>query len=133
MKLKFKEDPKEWRKSALLGALALAVLGTLLRWRHILPVAGWVTALAVLAGVMLCAGLRPRWFRGYYRFSLRLGFYASRWIGCAVLAVLFLLVLTPLGWVLRLTGKDLLQLKPPRDAATYWHPTGESSPLDRLF
>jgi hypothetical protein len=133
MKLKFKEDPKEWRKAALLGTMGLAILATMLRWRHILAVAGWITVLAVLAGVMLCAGLRPRWFRGYYRLSIRLGFYVSRWIGCAVLGVLFLVVLTPLGWALRLLGKDLLQLKPPRDAATYWQPTGENSPLDRLF
>jgi len=133
MRLILKEDPKEWRKATLLGALGLAVLATVLRWRHILPVAAWAMSLAVLAGVMLCGVLQPRWFRGYYRFSVRLGFYLSRWIGYTVLAVVFVLVLTPLGWALRLAGKDLLQLKLPRKAVTYWHPAGESSPLDRLF
>jgi hypothetical protein len=133
MKSRLKEDPKEWRKATLLGALGLAVIGTVLCWRHILPVAAWAMVLAVLAGMMLCAVLQPRWFRGYYRFSVRLGFCISQWVGYAVLAVLFLLVLTPLGWVLRLMGKDLLQLKLPRKAETYWHPAGESSPLDRLF
>ena len=133
MKIRLKEDPKEWRKATLLNALALAVLGTVLRWRRILPVAGWITLLTVLAGVMLCALLRPRWFRSYHRFSTRLGFYASQWIGYTVLAILFLLVLTPMGWALRLAGKDPLQLKRPRNPATYWHPAGESSPLDRLF
>ena len=133
MKLRLKESPKEWRKTALLSALGLAVISTILRWRRILPVAGWVALLVVLADVMLCARLRPRWFRSYYRFSTRLGFYASQWIGCAVLMILFLLVLTPMGWVLRLAGKDPLQLKRPRNPATYWHPAGESSPLDRLF
>jgi carbamoyltransferase len=133
MRLKLKEDPKEWRKVALLSALGLAILSTVLCWWHILPVAGWIAALSVLASVMLCAVLQPRWFRGYYRLSIRLGFYASQWIGYAVLAVLFLLVLTPLGWALRLTGKDLLQLKQPRNTVNYWHPTGESSPLNQLF
>ena len=133
MKLKLKEDPREWRKATLLSALGLAILSTVLRWQHILPVAGWIAALAVFAGVMLCAVLQPRWFRGYYRLSIRLGFYASQWIGCAVLAVLFLLVLTPLGWALRLAGKDLLQLKQPRNTVIYWHSTGESSPLNQLF
>ncbi len=133
MKLRLKENPKEWRKAALLSALGLAVLATVLRWRHVLPVKAWGAALAVLAGVALCAVLWPRWFWGYYRFSTRLGFYLSQGIGYAVLAVLFLLVLTPLGWALRLMGKDFLQLKQRRNSATYWHPTGESSPLDRLF
>jgi hypothetical protein len=133
MRLRLKEDPKEWRKATLLTALGLAILGTVLRWRHILPVTAWGAALAVLVVLALLATVRPRWFRGYYRFSSRLGFYIAQWLGYAVLATLFLLVLTPLGWALRLMGKDLLQLKPPRNSATYWHPTGENSPLDRLF
>ena len=65
MKLKLKEDPKEWRKAALFGSLGLAGLSTLLRWRRILPVNGWVIALAILAFVALAACLCPRWFRGY--------------------------------------------------------------------
>jgi hypothetical protein len=133
MKLKLKEDPKEWRKTTLLTALALAVLSIVLRWRRILPVTGFAAALAVLGGVALCAVLRPGWFRGYYRFSSLIGFYAAQCLGIVALVVLFLFVLTPLGWALRLAGKDLLQLKPRRTAATYWHPTDESSPLDRLF
>jgi hypothetical protein len=133
MKLRLKEDPKEWRKATLLTALALAVITTVLRWRRVLPTADWAALLGVLAVVILCATLRPGWFRGYYRVSTRVGFHLSRWLGYAALAILFLLVLTPLGWVFRLMGKDPLQLKRPRNAETCWHPTGESSPLDRLF
>lgn len=133
MKPRLKEDPKEWRKAVLLSALGLALLATVLRWRHILTTTLWGGALAILAAVILLAVLRPRWFRGYYRFSGRLGFYFGQWVGYAGLMILFLLVLTPLGWVLRLMGKDLLRLKKPRHSATCWHPTGESSPLDRSF
>ena len=133
MKLRFKEDPKEWRKAALLTAMALAVITTGLRWRRVLHTANWAAALGILGVIMLCATLRPGWFRGYYRGSTRVGFHLSQWLGCAALAILFLLILTPLGWVLRLMGKDPLQLKRPRNTETRWHPTGESSPLDRLF
>jgi len=133
MKLNFKEDPKEWRKSALLTALGLAILSSLLRWRRHLPVNVWCALLAVLAVVALCALLQPRWFRGWYRLSLRLGFYSSQFIGRGVLALFFIFVLTPVGLVLRLAGKDPLQLKRPRDAATCWHPAQNASPLDRLF
>ena len=133
MRLKLKEDPKEWRKTTLLTAMALAVVSSVLRWRHVLPVAGYVALLAVLAVVALCALLQPRWFRGYYRISSRIGFCLAQILGGSVLAILFLLVLTPLGWALRLAGKDPLQLKPNRTATSYWHPTEESSSLDRLF
>jgi hypothetical protein len=133
MKLNFKEDPKEWRKSALLTALGLAILSSVLRWRRHLPVNFWWAMLALLGLVAICAVLQPRWFRGWYRLSLRLGFYSSQFIGRCALAVFFIFILTPLGFVLRLIGKDPLQLKRPHDAATYWHQAKDCNPLDRLF
>jgi hypothetical protein len=133
MKLNFKEDPKEWRKSALLAALGLAILSSLLRWRRHLPVNVWCAVLALLGLVAICAALQPRWFRGWYRLSLRLGFYSSQFIGRCVLAVFFIFILTPLGFVLRLMGKDPLQLKRPHNVATYWHQAKDCNPLDRLF
>ena len=133
MKLIYKEDPKEWRKSALLTALGLALISSLLRWRKHLPADYWQALLAVLAVVAMCAVLRPRWFRGWYRLSLRLGFYSSQFIGRCVLMVFFIFVITPLGWVLRLMGKDPLQLKRPPGAATCWHEAKANTPLDRLF
>ncbi len=133
MRLRLKEDPKEWRKAALLGAAGLMVLSTMLRWRRILPTTAWLAALAVLAVVMACAWLRPAWFRGYYRFATRLGFGLTQVLGHVVLAALFVLVVTPLGWLVRRLGKDPLQIKPQRDARTFWQPAKPSTPLERLF
>jgi len=133
MKLNFKEDPKEWRKSALLTTLGLAILSSLLRWRKHLPVNFWFALLALLSLLAICAVLQPRWFRGWYRLSLRLGFYSSQFVGRCVLLLFFLFVITPLGFVLRLAGKDSLQLKRPHKAATYWHQAKDGGPLDRLF
>ena len=133
MKLNFKEDPKEWRKSALLTALGLALISSLLRWRKHLPVNVWLVVLAVLAVVAVCAVLQPRWFRGWYRLSLRLGFYSSQFVGRCVLLVFFIFVMTPLGWLLRLMGKDPLQLKRPPGAATYWQKSKDASSLEQLF
>ena len=45
MKLKLKEDPKEWRKAAWMSALGLAVFSSLLRWRHKIPRRWWVSVL----------------------------------------------------------------------------------------
>ena len=133
MKLIYKEDPKEWRKSVWLPALGLALVSALLRWRRHLPANVWYGLLVVLGLAVLCAGLRPRWFRGWYRLSLRLGFYSSQFVGRGVLLVFFIFIITPLGWILRLLGKDPLQLKRPPDAATYWQKSKASNPLDQLF
>ncbi|HZV37108.1 MAG TPA: hypothetical protein VFB72_21200 [Verrucomicrobiae bacterium] len=133
MKLKLKEDPKEWRKSALLTALGLAVLCTVLRWRHVLPAKGWLAALITLAVVATLAVLRPRWFRGFYRISGTIGFFISQVATFIALALFFLFALTPLGIFLRLTGKDALRLKRPRDATSYWNIVEDKSSLDRPF
>jgi hypothetical protein len=133
MNIKYKEDPKEWRKSTLLTALGLAIVSTLLRWRKHVPLNLWLILLGVLSLVAICVLLRPRWFRGWYRLSLWLGFYSSQFIGRCVLVLFFIFIITPVGMILRMTGKDPLQFKRPSAAKTCWHPSKDCSPLDRLF
>jgi hypothetical protein len=133
MRLHFKEDPREWRKAALLGLIGPAAIIGILRWRGVVSGAGLVAALALIALAALCAWVRPRWFRGYYRFTTRLGFYTIQVFGKIVLAALFFLVLTPFGWIMRLLGKDLLQLKSPRNQRTFWQPARQDGSLDRMF
>ena len=133
MKLRLKEEPREWRKSALLSALGAALLSSVLRWRHVVTAGMWVVILAVLAVVALFACLRPRWFRGYYRLSARLGFWSSQLVAGVVLVLVFALLVTPLGLLFRLMGKDALHLKRLRNADTYWQTSKETSPLDRSF
>ncbi len=133
MKLIYKEDPKEWRKSTWLTALGLAVVSSLLRWRRHLSTDAWCAVLVVLALVAVIALLKPYWFRGWYRLSLWLGFYSSQFVGRCVLLIFFIFIITPLGWVLRFAGKDPLQLQKPRDVKSYWIPSKDCGPLDRLF
>ncbi len=133
MKLKLKEEPKEWRKAAWMSALGLAVFSSLLRWRRVLPVAAWVLVLCALAALAVAAAVRPRWFRGYYRFSAKLGFAISQTVGRIVLALFFFIIVTPLGLVLRLLGKDPLRLRHPVGAASYWSEVRRKSSLEQLF
>jgi len=133
MKLKLKEEPKEWRKAALMSALGLTVLSSVLRWRRVLPVAAWAAALCLLAVVAVAAALRPRWFRGYYRFSAKVGFALSQAAGYVVLAIFFVIVITPLGLIMRMLGKDPLRLRRPAGAESHWSEIRRKSSLDRLF
>lgn len=133
MKLNLKDEPKEWRKSALLAVLGLALISSVLRWRNVLANKTWLAVLAALAIVALAAVLQPRWFRGWHRFSMRLGFVLSQFLGRVVLVLFFIFILTPVGLVLRLAGKDPLQLERPANAETFWQTAKDPSPLDRLF
>ena len=133
MKLNLKDEPKEWRKSALLLALGLVLISSLLRWRHHLAQQTWLILVAALAATALAGVVKPRWFRGYHLFSMRLGFAISRVLGRVFLFLFFVFILTPFGVALRLAGKNPLQMKRPTNAATYWHPAKEPNPLDRMF
>ena len=87
----------------------------------------------MLAALAVAAALRPRWFRRYYCFSAKLGFGLSRMAGRAALTLLFFIVVTPLGLVLRMLGKDPLRLRRPSGADSYWSEVRQKSSLDRLF
>ncbi len=133
MLLRLKEDPKEWRKVTLLTVLGVALLSSLLRWRHVLSQPAWLSVLAILGLAALGACVWPRAFRGFYRGSSRAGFWLSQVLARIVLTLLFMFVLTPLALILRASGKDFLRLKRSPGATSYWSAARESSPLDRLF
>ena len=133
MRLRFKEDPKEWRKAALLGLIGPAAIIGILRWRGVVSLTSLAAALALIALAALCAWVWPRWFRGYYRFSTRLGFHIIQVLGRGVLAAFFFVILTPFGWILRLSGKDLLQLKSREDKQTFWQTSRRDGSLDSMF
>jgi len=133
MRLHFKEDPREWRKVTLLGLIGPAAIISLLRYRGVVSVAGLIAALTLIALVALCAGVRPRWFRGYYRFTTRLGFHAIQGLGRVVLGAFFFVILTPFGWTMRLFGKDFLQLKSPRGQQTFWQTARRDGSLDSMY
>ena len=133
MKPNLRDEPKEWRKSALMTALGLAILSSLLRWRHVLTDITWFAVLTLLGAVAISALWQPRWFRGYYRFSTKLGFAVSQFIGRLILMLFFFFILTPVGLILRLAGKDTLQLKTGGKTASCWQMAKDYGALDRLF
>src|SRR5690349_16421381 len=113
MQPKLKESPKEWLKFTAVMALLVCVLSFM--WaRRAFP---WVAGLAALA-LILCA-VRPRLFRGFYRGGMTISFYIGQVMGRILLTVFFILIVTPIALLLRLSRKDLLQLKRPV-ASSYW-------------
>jgi hypothetical protein len=133
MKIQYQEDPREWRKSTLLTLLAVAVLSSFLRWRHILSTPSWLGVLGGAAFFALLACLIPKAFRGYYRFSTWAGYYSSQAVARVALVLLFVFLLIPLGLLFRVLGKDPLQLRRSPDRASYWCAAKAPGSLDRQF
>jgi hypothetical protein len=133
MNIRYKEDPRAWRNNVLLSLAPLLVLTALLLWRHLVSQHVGFASIILLIVLGILASLRPGWFRAYYRASTWAGFWSSQWVARVLLACLFIFVFFPAGVLLRLFGKDPLQLKRLQNSSTYWRPARPSGSLDRLF
>jgi len=75
----------------------------------------------VLAALFLSAGLvRPSFLRPIKQLWLKFGLLLHRVVTPFVMAFLFYGTVLPTGLVMRMLGKDLLQLKRPPGAESYW-------------
>jgi hypothetical protein len=110
-------DKKELRTFAITLFIALSILGGILFWRR-----GNVALIPLGIGlVLLVTGLlRPGILRPVHKawmiLALALGFITSH----LILAIIYYLVFTPLGLIMRSLRKDPLQRKYDQEAATYW-------------
>ena len=64
---------------------------------------------------------------------MRFSFQIGQVMGKVLLTVFFFALVTPMGLLLRLLGKDLLRLKRKPDQATYWQKAKGSREFDRMF
>jgi hypothetical protein len=104
--------------------IALFVLGMVLA-----PLALWrghetgAVALWSLAVLLRLAGLvRPRWLRPVF-LGLSLATWPIGWVvSHTALALVYALVFTPVALAFRLIGRDAMQRKWDRAAASYWEP-----------
>jgi len=91
---------------------------------------GWAVAGALCFA--LCAQFAPRLLAPFNRLWTRFGTLLHRLTNPLVLGIIYFLVITPLGVMLKMRGRDLLRLRLDRAAKSYWimreppGPPGES-------
>jgi len=128
--LELKRDPtlREVRQFARIWLPAFcAVLATwaVLRWQA-WPVAGTLVAIALLGVVVEWA--RPRWmmalFLGWMWASFPIGWLVSH----ILMGLIYYLVITPIGLIMRTVGRDPLSRRFEPEAETYW--TRREPPTD---
>lgn len=131
--LRLQESPIEWVKfTGVMGIAANLVLAWLC-WQGQVP--GWISlaASAVAIVAVVVAALRPVWFRGFYRGGMTVSFHFGQAVGRVLLTILFFVLVTPMGLLLRLGGKDLLQLKREPGKTSFWQPAKNNRTFDRMF
>ena len=107
------------------------MIGGMLRWRYHLPDAAlWAWGLGAL--VALSVLIDRRVARGVFVGLMIITYPIGLVVSTVALAVLFYLVFTPLGWGMRLAGRDPLRLRTRREA-THWRPVTQDDDPQRIF
>ena len=131
--LRLKEQPAEWIKFTAVIGLAVNVVVWLLWHKDRAPLETAVTVAVLAVAAVGLASVRPRWFRGFYRGGMTVSFHIGQVMGKVLLTILFFLVVTPMTLLLRLLGKDLLELKQQPGESTRWRMSRSSREFDRMF
>lgn len=108
---------KDLRNLGLVFLVALGLIGGFLLWRGrpAWPYFMGAAGLFGLWGLLWPSGLKPL-YKVWMSLALVMGFVVSR----ILLTLLFYGVVTPIGLLMRLLGKDLLDSK-MGDRDSYWH------------
>src|SRR3954468_2798097 len=117
-----KENPRDWWKFLAGVCAAAGLIVYVMRRRGVIDVPVMWLLLAALMLLLIVAALRPASIRPLYRAGMILSFYIGQVVSRILLTLLFLCVVTPLGIVLRLFGKDLLALKRKPGVSSFWQP-----------
>jgi hypothetical protein len=127
------QSPRHWRKFGLLMGGAFLIIALILIWRH-----RWTGPyFAILAGFFLLSGLLlPRILSPLERVWMAFAHVLGVVMTYILLTITFFVVITPVGFFIRLIGKDLLERKFDSQKQSYWvavEPDGPCSRPDKPY
>ena len=120
------------RSFGVVFTVVFSLVGLLPLWRGAAP-RWWAVGVALVFGLL--ALLWPRALAPANRVWLRIGLLLHKIVNPIVMGVIFYLVVTPFGYVMRRRQKRLTEmLRPSSDASTYWIARENgSSPMNQQF
>ena len=127
-------DKKGLRDFGLItGALFALIFGLLLPWKFEWQWPIWPWVLFALLAVMAFAA--PMTLNPVYRVWMRFGHFMGSIISRVILGLVFFLVVTPIGLMMRATGKDPMHRRLDPEAVSYREAISEnkSHSFDKPF
>ena len=110
---------KEIRKFGLVIAIALGVIGSFVYVKFgNFDVVGWLWGIGLL--FLILGFILPSVLRPVYRIWMLLAHFIGGIVSRVILIVLYYIVLVPIGLVLRLFGKDVLDQNFDKKRESYW-------------
>ena len=127
-----KPKPQDLRWFGAIMLVFFSALAAVARFKLHAPavaatLVGVGTALAVV--YYLIKPLRVPLYLAWMRIFFPLGWIVSH----AIVAVIYYLVVTPIGVAMRVVGRDPMRRRFLRDAKTYWTPTRREASLSQYF
>lgn len=121
------EAPPSMRNFGLIMLIGFGVLGGLLLWSWTRNAGAWRLTLGstlVTLGTFVClwALASPRTVTPVYHGWMRFGMTLGTIVSTVLLSLLYFVVITPVGALMRLTGTDPLERTLSAAAASYWKP-----------
>ena len=128
MARKQQTETQRLRKFGFVMAVAFGIFGALFLWRD----KPWGIYTLYAAAAFLGLGLvAPRLLAPIEKAWMALARVLQTVMTALILTLTFLLVMTPMGLLVRLTGKDLLGMKGDPEIESYWVPVEQEGPASR--
>jgi hypothetical protein len=108
--------PTNRRFGLTVGGVCIFVGGVRILFGH--GYSTWWLATGVV--LVLLAAVRPAALAPLNGLWLRFGLLLHKFVNPVVMALVYFSTIVPVGVLMRLSGKDLLRLKPSPDAESYW-------------
>ena len=105
------------RSFGLVFAAVFAIVAAMRAWKGAPDAIAWLAGAVAFA---LVAALLPAALAPFNRAWARFGLLLNRIVTPAVMLLLYVVAIVPMGALLRLARKDLLRLRRDPGAATYW-------------
>ena len=114
-----KTGDRDLRKFGLVVGGVFALIGLLFLWRH----PGRAPYFLIPGGALMLLGAAlPRTLRWIYIAWMSIAFVLGFVMAHVILTLFYYLVITPVGLLAKIAGRDFLSLKLDRAAKSYWLP-----------
>ncbi|MFH1619306.1 MAG: SxtJ family membrane protein, partial [bacterium] len=122
-----KSEKKDLRQFGITVGIGMAVLGSLFWWRG----KDFYSYFLGISAALLFLGLTaPKILNPFQKVWMSMAVLMGWVMTRIILTVFFYLVITPIGLLLRMFGKDILNRKIDKGAQSYWVPV-EDENLDK--
>jgi hypothetical protein len=112
-----KGDKSDWKKFGITMGIILAIIGFFLLWKknNYFEYSFFLAVAFFIPGLILPSLLKPV-YKAWMALSVVMGFIMTR----VIMVIIFYLIITPLGLIARITGKNFLDMKIDKNAKSYW-------------